>query len=274
MSISSPVSVKERAGEMSSNFSFFFRSLKEGKYRIRMDAGLFGATRDTIAFIESGEFDILLQPDSKRPLIDYISHTDNSYFPADSIIRIRFSEPVDQRTIHSGTVRVFDSDSIEYILDPMREDDFGISRILHSTDWNRTYTIAVDEKSIVDLSGNRLGDSVRFYNFRTYNEDSLGWISGSVSIDTGLDAHETPLLMVSTVKGEEILRKEILANSFNFHLPPGKYFLSGFLDRNNNRAHDHGSLLPFRFAETFAAFPDTLRVRARFETAGVEFKFR
>ena len=60
---------------------------------------------------------------------------------------------------------------------------------------------------------------------------------------------------------------------FKFELPAGKYLLSGFIDRNENDELDHGRLNPFVPAETDAVYTDTVSVRARFETAGIEFLF-
>ena len=50
--------------------------------------------------------------------------------------------------------------------------------------------------------------------------------------------------------------------------------LNGFLDENGNGKLDYGTLTPFNNSETSAFHPDTIRVRTRFESAGVEFRFK
>jgi hypothetical protein len=60
---------------------------------------------------------------------------------------------------------------------------------------------------------------------------------------------------------------------FSLDVPPGKYLVSGFLDADGNRKLTPGTINPYRPSETQAFLVDTIAVRARFETAGVAFKF-
>ena len=103
--------------------------------------------------------------------------------------------------------------------------------------------------------------------------DSLGSVSGRVSFGPGVDSAGTTHLLFRPVTGSVVFEKVPEGESFNYSLPPGKYFLSGFLDNNNNGRHDFGNLYPFAFAEKATIHPDTIRVRARFETADIEFIF-
>ncbi len=125
-----------------------------------------------------------------------------------------------------------------------------------------------------DLSGNLLADSIITYSFSVHSKDSLGKISGSISYGTNVDSSGMPYLEIKDVRGKSITSGMFPDKDFSFELPPGQYFLNGYLDRNLNGTHDLGSYRPLKLAETFARYPDTIRVRYRFETAGIEFEFK
>ncbi len=67
---------------------------------------------------------------------------------------------------------------------------------------------------------------------------------------------------------------EVYENHFKFErILPGKYFLSGYMDLNHNQAFDLGLVNPYSPMEPFAVYPDTIYVRSRWETEGIELKF-
>jgi hypothetical protein len=124
------------------------------------------------------------------------------------------------------------------------------------------------------MSGNLLGDSLEIFSFKTYNIDSLGEVSGEVEIASSLDSISTPYLVFRNVEGDFEYTQPVKQRNFKFSLPGGKYLLAGFIDSNQNGRYDPGYLKPWRLAETYAIYPDTIRIRPRFETADIEFKFR
>jgi hypothetical protein len=129
----------------------------------------------------------------------------------------------------------------------------------------------IDERLISDMAGNRAGDSIRTYIFKTYSQDSLGSVSGTVAINSDIDTAGIPYLKFKSVTDNKAFTFSIMGKHFNFQLPSGKYILNGFIDRDANGRQDFGSLFPLKLAETGAVYPDTVRIRSRFESAGIEF---
>lgn len=268
-----PSSIKEGEGVQASTYNFFFRSLTDGQYRLKIDAAIFGGRKDSASVTESTEFTIQLSPDDNAPKLEDVSHSGKTIFPSDSIIKMSFSEPIERERMGDGVIKIIDSDSSQCDIAYHWPDDFLMNLHVTGLDWGGSYSVAVAESFFADLSGNRAGDSILQYEFKTYDKDSLGSVSGSLAFDPTLDTTGAAYLIFSTIKGQEISRRLITGGSFSYDLPPGRYFLSGFIDRNINGHHDYGTLFPFNYAETASFHPDTIRVRARFETAGIEFKF-
>jgi uncharacterized protein (DUF2141 family) len=269
-----PDGILEQKGLKTSVYNLYFKSLKEGNYRLQCESALFGGKIDSMAIIESGEFFAGLEPDDSPPEILSVSHSGKTVFPSDSIIQVYFSEPIDDNFDIAGTVEILDSDSLPYDFSHEWPDEFNLNLHTIGLKWNRKYNIILSENLITDLAGNSIGDSVVSFDFSTYDRDSLGSVSGTLVVETGADSRAVPYITFRSITGKFSTTRPIVSNSFNLALPPGKYFLSGFLDRDGNEKQDYGSLRPFRFSEPSASYPDTIRVRARFETAGIEFFFR
>jgi hypothetical protein len=53
-------------------------------------------------------------------------------------------------------------------------------------------------------------------------------------------------------------------------LSDGEYRIGGFLDLDQNGKYSFGSLFPFSFSEPVFMSPDTIKIRKRWEVAGVE----
>lgn len=124
-----------------------------------------------------------------------------------------------------------------------------------------------------DLAGNRLSDSTLLFSFSTLNPDTLGSLSGRIT------------LADTTRKGILILSCKSVDSQIGYTKPlkePGPYTLEGlicgryilraWLDRNFNHRFDQGRIFPFSPAEFFTVYPDTVRVRARWETEGIDME--
>ena len=273
MSLINANSLKEARGDIISNLTLFFRALQNGNYRLLLDSHVFGGKDDSARILESAEFNIDVMPDSTAPKIEQFSHRDKTVYPIDSIIEITFSEPINKNLLTDSSIIVRDSDSTVNDIDIRWPDDFRLGLYVTVLSWGKSYTVSIDENSVRDLSGNSAGDSLMTYRFNTYNADSLGSVSGTIGFGPTLDTTGIPYLVFSG-KTKETIKIPVLNRQFDFSLPPGKYILRGFLDRNADGAQDPGSLFPFRYAETAMIYPDTIRVRARFETAGIEVNFK
>jgi uncharacterized protein (DUF2141 family) len=110
------------------------------------------------------------------------------------------------------------------------------------------------------------------------SEKMLGTISGTIQIQNRDDpSGEAPLCYLSATSTEETDKHAYSVShplgSYEWKLPSGRYRLSAFLDKNQNTIYDTGRPFPFIPSEPFRSLPDTILVRARWETRGIDFIF-
>lgn len=138
------------------------------------------------------------------------------------------------------------------------------------------YQTKPKSQKILDLFGNPMTDSVWFLTFTTLNPDTLGSISGKVEA-LGKSISADIVLTLSLIdKGGKRYQKTLpQPGSFLFeNVLPGKYMVDAYVDLNKDRNLTIGNPRPFVLCEPFTFFPDTVTVRSRWETEGVELKFR
>ncbi|MCK4597282.1 hypothetical protein KAU04_04550, partial [bacterium] len=135
----------------------------------------------------------------------------------------------------------------------------------------RVYSVFIDAAGVRDLSGNDMGDTVLVTWFQTVEAERPGSICGEIqrpgipdSVMAFIRAHELGEIgrenLVKTGEGEYSLAD----------LLPGRYLLSAYLDMDGNSRFSFGCPMPFVPAEPFWVGQDTVRVRSRWETAGVD----
>ena len=56
-------------------------------------------------------------------------------------------------------------------------------------------------------------------------------------------------------------------------LPEGTYQVTATIDINGNQHFDRGATVPFRYAEPFLIYSDTVKVRKRWTSDGIDFYF-
>jgi hypothetical protein len=132
----------------------------------------------------------------------------------------------------------------------------------------------VAEFEVADRAGNLLGDSVTSFTFGTLDTDSLGTIAGTVSIRLRDKAGDPAGLILREGSNRFVDTRTVKEREFTVSVPGGKYLLSGFVDSDKDGKRSDGSLRPYRMAETSSVHPDTIAVRARFETTGIEMIFK
>ncbi|MCI0329991.1 MAG: Ig-like domain-containing protein [candidate division Zixibacteria bacterium] len=137
---------------------------------------------------------------------------------------------------------------------------------LHPGEW---YRFRLPAGVVADKAGNPSTDSLTL-GFRTYFLDSLGTVTGLL---VGNPAG-TVVLEFREIRSGWVKTETLLDSAFSIPLLAGKYFLSGFVDENHDRKREPGSLAPFAFPEPAFFYPDTVFVRARFETEGVDITIR
>jgi hypothetical protein len=138
------------------------------------------------------------------------------------------------------------------------------------------YQIKLRGGNILDLFGNPMTDSVLFLTFITLNPDTLGSISGKVEALGKSISGDIVLTLSLMDKGEKRYQKTLpQPGSFLFeNILPGKYMLGSYVDLNKDGKLTIGNPKPFLLSEPFTFLGDTVTVRSRWETEGVELKFR
>jgi hypothetical protein len=140
------------------------------------------------------------------------------------------------------------------------------------------FAFRIGMRSVMNLDGKRGKDSLRVFRFQTVDEESFSSIEGSVSDTSNMDAKGDVFLTARNVS-----RKEPKEYTVRIRQPgvfvlgdilEGKYVIRAYRDRSGNRNYDPGLVFPFQRSERFVAYPDTLKVRARWPLEGVVLKFQ
>jgi len=135
-----------------------------------------------------------------------------------------------------------------------------------------TYVLTVNLARFRDRCGNRGADTVETTAFSTLDPSTLGSIAGIVSRlpswtvyvqARGIDAQKK-LALPSTVLPDGSYKVQ--------GLDPGRYLVWCWADRVADGAFTSGNLTPFQFCDPFAWCPDTVTVRARWETSGKDIR--
>ncbi|MCM2271281.1 MAG: Ig-like domain-containing protein [candidate division Zixibacteria bacterium] len=212
--------------------------------------------------------------DTETPSI--IRHTppERPSFVSDIRITLAFSEPIDRTKLDKETIELYRSDSILVPTSLNWSDATHVEITADTLLPGTAYKINVAEFEVADLAGNLLGDSITTFSFGTLDADSLGTIAGTVSIRPRDKAADPAVLIFREVSDKFVDTITVKGREFTINVPGGKYLLSGFIDSDKDGKRGEGSLRPFRTAETFSIHPDTIAVRARFETTGIEMIFK
>jgi hypothetical protein len=195
-------------------------------------------------------------------------------FVRDVKVALFFSEPIDTSKISPDAFSLWQGADNQLSMSHIWEDPFHLYFKPEKLAAGASYRLQVTEFDIFDLSGNKLGDTLRDYRFSTLNVDSLGSISGDILVRIRSKASAPVVLSFNNIGSRQKYPLTVTGTAFKIDVPAGKYLLSGFIDSNNNGKRDLGTIFPYEYAETAASYPDTIAVRARFETAGAEFEFK
>ena len=139
---------------------------------------------------------------------------------------------------------------------------------------DRWYLLRVEGGTIRDLSDNAMADTTVTIRFETLDEERLGSLSGAVR--RGGSAPEAPAVLLACGPGGRPLQRHHQAHGDDYLLGgllPGAYAMAAFLDLNGDGLWNPGRPVPFRPAEPLWVSDDSLMVRSRWETAGVDIDF-
>ncbi len=215
------------------------------------------------------------EPDTTSPRLITFSPGDNEKnIDYQSAISVTFNQPVDS----SGLIESFalfkqDSTPVNgrWRFSSLRHPIFVPDTLLEK---GTGYFFKLDLSGVKDIYGRGFGDSLHVHHFSTWDWADLGEITGTVRTNNPdwkrMIVTATPFTDKQkhyTVRGEIGKTYQI---SF---LPGGLYKVNALVDVNENGELDGGSTVPFRFAEPYLIFPDTVKVRKRWTTEGIDFHF-
>jgi hypothetical protein len=258
---------QEYENDSASNLNLWFGPLPASTYELRIGGGL------GIDVIQFDDVAIGETEDSRSPEILRLEpESDAPAMQAELDLVLYFSEPIDTTGMTSQTFALVNSETSESL--PVQytwRTPLVLSLQPDGLEAGQGYRLDITEFELSDLAGNRLGDSLRSHTFGTVNEEDLGSISGVVLVVVAGRENDPVEMNIENVDNHARYELRVETGEFVVALPAGKYLLSGFVDSDSNGSAGYGSLDPFAYAETQAVFADTIAVRARFETAGIEF---
>jgi uncharacterized protein (DUF2141 family) len=137
------------------------------------------------------------------------------------------------------------------------------------------------EGEVKDLSGNLLKKTPFEFGFTTIDPETLGSLSGKVELlDKEKKGPARPgeiVIIAQRLEPPKINYQKVLEKPGNFlfdAILPGEYIVSAFIDEDGNKKFSLGNLYPFVPSELKVFSPDTVSVRSRWETEGVDLKFK
>lgn len=185
-----------------------------------------------------------------------------------------FTEALDTSTFSRETFQLFDEEDRQLALKATWTDPLRVQFKSDDIVAGARYRLKITEFDIIDKSGNTMGDSLREYSVTTLNKDSLGTVAGRITVKLDDRRMAPVVLQFNKVENQQTFDLPVSGREFKIDLPAGKYLVNGFIDIDSSGLRDLGSAIPYRYSETVMTHPDTIAVRARFETAGVELKFK
>jgi hypothetical protein len=149
---------------------------------------------------------------------------------------------------------------------------FGVEP-LKPLESRKDYIIKINLSHLTDAAGNRV-DSIYQYKFKTISGSDFTGISGVLK---NVDLNKRPVLILQGIDADKnIYHRSLLTdNRFNIdRVTPGKYVIWAFLDVASSGSYSFGSIKPFKPAEEFSFYPDTLDLKARWVQSDLIFEFK
>lgn len=138
---------------------------------------------------------------------------------------------------------------------------------------NTTYQIRLALSTLKDWWQRSFTDTLIQQEFTTQDLANLGEIAGRVRSTEYQDLQA--IIEAHPVRGNQVFRTFSRPDqSYQLdYLPDGQYLLQAIIDRNRNGRWDKGATMPWQFAEPFLVKTDTVRVRKRWTTQGIDLEF-
>jgi hypothetical protein len=244
-----------------------FSALAKGTYRLEL---VFDTTQPAI---EYPELPVTDAEDKTRPSVAVFHPGPNPVLPQNLKLGLTFSEPLDTTRLTEETFTLWSEEDKKAPIRVRWPDAFHLAIQPVDSVLPGAYLLNVTEFDVVDLAGNLMGDSLAEYRSSVLSADSLGSISGEIAINLPGKVNDPVVLQFENVQSRQVVDLRVTDRSFFVEVPAGKYLLSGFIDSDQDGRHGRGMIIPYQYSETMSNFPDTIGVRARFETAGIELTF-
>jgi hypothetical protein len=138
---------------------------------------------------------------------------------------------------------------------------------------NKDYIIKLNLNVFKGASGNSR-DSIYQYRFKTINGLDFTGISGAVE---NVDFNKNPYLILQGLDEPQKVYQQRIINSKKFkfdRIEAGKYMFWGYYDTDSSKTYSYGKPFPFKPAEQFSFYPDTLDLRARWSVTNAKFIFK
>ncbi len=258
------------------NLFLFFDSLPPGQQMALQIRNLQDLTGNPVpaAGLQKA-FRSAASPDTLKPqLLRIVPANEANNIPYNASVMVALNLPVDSGAFEK-IFELFDEKGTpvtgRFDFRDLRNPLFQPDTLLEK---NTTYKIRLYLQGLKDLWGRSFPDTVVESRFTTLDWADLGEIAGVVSAD--FSEWTQALVFARPVAGEGQYQTVTPLNQryeIPF-LPAGQYLVRCVIDGNRNGRWDKGSTHPWQFSEPFQFYPDTVNVRKRWATEGVNFNFQ
>jgi len=221
-----------------------------GSIRVKMESSI-----DTLALS-------IIQPDAKYQL-DIESEEIKP-------LKIIFSNLVELDQYENSLSILKDSVLIPYTLSW----DSPLSvNLIPKENWEpkTTYNLKISRDEITPIFGMSLKDSITSIPFKTTDYQGFG----SLIIDSYSDSNKSIIAeLIKMEKAYPVFRSVVNSEGSTTmnNVPEGNYSLMFFQDSDNNMQYSHGRIDPYRPAEWFYYYPDTVKIRSNWDIELQEIK--
>lgn len=190
----------------------------------------------------------------------------------ESTVEVAFSHPLDTLSFLQNTIfETADSQSVsgKWRFKTRRNPVFTPDSLFRSA---QSYVLRLNVPEIFSVYQQPFGDSLMVSGFSAWDFSELGEIGGTIAVP---DSSGQAIIEVREMNKSQEFRYVVAANKPYLlpNLPDGIYQLKAYWDINQNGLHDRGQSLPFEFAEPLRVYPDTVKVRKRWTTDGINLRF-
>ncbi|MBN4072300.1 Ig-like domain-containing protein [bacterium AH-315-F03] len=265
------------SGAMSAKYGLFLKSLDSGSYSCSIAFDSFNVDGRNWKSELVTPFHYIPQNDTTAPVINN-STTPRNYAPWQTALwHFEFNEPVKIDTSVSSSTFVTFGNGVSVRSAIVQPNPFTIDCIITEKLMSgEDYTVNIPQSAVTDISGNSMFDSVLFGTHTVWPDDSLGSLTFAVErtdIDSLQDSIDSAsmeyVITFRRLPSETYELTTVIIDSMEISLPAGDYVIEVRPHSEVSRAEDRrfdGSLYPLRWADSRSFYPDTVRVRPRFDS--------